>query len=81
MLVGVLLPGDEESTREMAYAFAEEFASLGKSRDEILWLFANPFYAGAHQAYRVLGKAAVAAIVDECVQVWSAVRIVDRGEE
>ena len=35
-LVGVELPGDETDTREMAAAFADEFAQLGFTREQIL---------------------------------------------
>jgi hypothetical protein len=78
MLVGVLLPSGPEAMREMAYVFAEEFARLGHDRDQILRLFRNPFYAGAHGAWRALGASETAAIVDECVAVWGRVRPVDR---
>jgi hypothetical protein len=80
-LVGVLLPAGAETTREMAAVFAEEFARLGHDRERILALFRNPFYAGAHGAYRALGAAAIAAIVDECVAAFGRVRIVDSDEQ
>ncbi len=70
MLVGVELPAGEEAMRDMAYVFAEEFARMGMDAAEILDLFGSPFYAGAHQAYRALGGAAVRSVVDECVAVW-----------
>ena len=54
-LVGVAVPADAESQREMAYVFAEEFARLGEGGARILRLFQNPFYAGANAAYRALG--------------------------
>jgi hypothetical protein len=69
-LVGVVLPAGEEAMRDMAYVFAEEFARMGQGAEGILGLFQNPFYAGAHQAYRALGADAVRAIVRECVEVW-----------
>jgi hypothetical protein len=78
MLVGVVLPGDAAAMRDVAYVFAEEFARMGYDRAAILRLFHNPFYRGAHGAYRALGAAAVTAIVDECVGVWEQVRVVDR---
>src|SRR5678815_1544505 len=56
MLVGVVLPAEAEAMRDMAYAFAEEFARLGYTREQLLWLFKNPFYGGAHGAYRTLGE-------------------------
>ena len=85
MLVGVMLPSGPEAMRDMAYVFAEEFARLGHTRDEILRLFrnpfyggahgvlslfTNPFYAGAHQIYQALGADAVRGIVEECVTVF-----------
>ena len=81
MLVGVMLPSGPEAMREMAYVFAEEFARMGYGGDQILRLFRNPFYGGAHGAYRALGPEAIAAIVGECVAVWGRVRPVDRVGE
>ena len=79
MLVGVMLPSGPEAMRDMAYVFAEEFARMGYGREQILSLFRNPFYAGAHGAYRALGPDAVAAIVDECVAVWGRAKPVLRA--
>ena len=81
MLVGVMLPADAEATREMAYVFAEEFARMGYSREQLLGLFKNPFYGGAHGAYRALGEQETLAIIDECVSVWGRVKfsILDFG--
>jgi len=75
VLVGVMLPADAEATTEMAYVFAEEFARMGHDRREILGLFKNPFYGGAHGAYKALGEAAIQAIVDECIGAWGRIRI------
>ncbi len=69
-LVGVVLPGTAEAMEAMAYVFAEEFARMGQDGEAILSLFRNPFYSGAHQAYRALGDDVVRVIVDECVGVW-----------
>jgi len=55
---------------EMAYVFAEEFCRMGWDAPMILRVFSNPFYAGAHRAYRALGEPALKAIVEECVEVW-----------
>ncbi len=74
MLVGVMLPADAEATRDMAYVFAEEFARLGHDSRQILALFKNPYYGGAHGAYRALGEAATAAIIDECIGAWGKVK-------
>ena len=75
MLVGVMLPADVEAMRDMAYVFAEEFARLGYDSRQILALFQNPYYGGAHGAYRALGEAATEAIVDECIGAWGGIKI------
>ena len=69
-LHGVGLPGDETITYEMAAAFAEEFAQLGYTRPQILALFRKAEYAGAHQAWTLLGEEVIAQLVDESVGVW-----------
>ena len=75
MLVGVMLSADAEATRDMAYVFAEEFARLGYTREQLLWLFKNPFYGGAHGAYRALGENEILSIIDECLSAWGSIRV------
>ena len=75
-LLGVELPGDESVTREMAAAFADEFAQLGFTRAQILALYRRAEYAGAHQAWRLLGEDEVARIVDESLEVFGRVECV-----
>jgi hypothetical protein len=70
VLVGVAVPADAEAMREMAWVFAEELARLGHDAPQILAVFRTPFYAGAHQAWRVLGETEVTAIVEECTALW-----------
>ena len=69
-LHGVELPGDEAVTYEMAAAFAEEFAQLGYTGPQILALFRKAEYAGAHQAWTLLGEETIARLVEESVAVW-----------
>ncbi len=69
-LVGVELPGDETVTREMAAAFADEFAQLGFTRPQILGLFRRAEYTGTYQAWTLLGEQAIAQLVDESLAVW-----------
>ncbi len=82
-LLGVELPGDESVTREMAAAFADEFAQLGLSRAQILALFRKTEYSGAHQAWRLLGEDEVARMVDESLAVWGrfAFVVTDRVDD
>ena len=68
-----MLPADAEATRDMAYVFAEEFARLGYTREQLLGLFKNPFYGGAHGAYRALGESETLSIIDECWNIWGKV--------
>jgi hypothetical protein len=75
MLVGVLLPADAEAARDMAYVFAEEFARLGYTREQLFWLFKNPFYGGAHGAYRALGECETLSIIDESLNAWGSIRV------
>ena len=75
MLVGVMLPAGAEATRDMAYVFAEEFARFGYTREQLLWLFKNPFYGGAHGAYRSLGERETLSIIDECLDAWGSIKV------
>jgi len=75
LLIGVLLPAQAETMRDMAYVFAEEFARLGYPREELLRLFKNPFYGGAHGAYRALGEEQTVAIIDECIDAWGGLKV------
>ncbi len=83
MLVGVTLPSSAAASREMAEAFASEFAQLGFDRNAVLTLFLDPFYAAAHAAWRLLGEQEIVRIVDESAEFWSRYRCVvhDRPDE
>ncbi|MFQ5790640.1 MAG: hypothetical protein ACE5JI_09220 [Acidobacteriota bacterium] len=76
VLMGVSVPADEESTREMAIAFAEEFAALGFDEERLMNLFRRKHYAGAHRAYRMLGEAEIRIIIRESLAVWGNYRVV-----
>ena len=69
-LVGVELPGDEAVTREMAAAFADEFAHLGFTRAQILALYRKAEYTGAERAWTLLGEETITRLVDESLAVW-----------
>jgi len=81
VLVGVSLPGDEEATREMAMALAEEFAALGFDGERLMNLFRRPHYAGAHRAYQLLGETEIERIIRESLAVWGNYRMVVRDKE
>ena len=75
-LVGVELPGDEAQTREMAAAFADEFAQLGFTRAQILALYRKAEYAGTRRAWALLGEETITRLVDESLAVWGRVTCV-----
>ena len=77
MLVGVVLPAGAGTMREMALVFAEEFTRLGYDPPQILGLFRNPFYGGAHAAWRALGEAVIRDLVEAAAAAWPRVRVVD----
>jgi hypothetical protein len=77
MLVGIELPAGAESFLETARVLAEEYARMGFGEERLMRLFQDPFYAGAHRAYRALGEERVRAIVRELLRVWGAVRFRD----
>jgi hypothetical protein len=76
VLVGVSLPGDEETTREMAFAFAEEFALLGFDEESLMNVFRRPEYEGAHRAYVLLGEGEIQRIVSDALNVFGRFRVV-----
>ena len=73
-LVGVELPGDEAQTREMAAAFADEFAQLGFTRAQIRALYRKAEYTGAQRAWMLLGEETITRLVDESLAVWGQLR-------
>ena len=81
VLVGVSLPGDEEATREMAMAFAEEFAALGFDGKRLMNLFRRSQYAGAHRAYQLLGEEEIDRIIRGSLAVWGNYRVTVRDKE
>ncbi len=81
MLIGVGLSVSADATTDMAYVFAEEFARMGYDAEGLMRLFRNPFYAGAHDAYRRIGDAEVRRIAQECAGAWGSLRVVEQGGE
>lgn len=65
-LTGVVLPApDEESIREMALCFAEEFARDGWSPEELRRVFRDPFYRGPYGVWRSKGDEFVESVLKE----------------
>ena len=70
-LVGVCLPvPDIDTTRQMAECFVEEFVRLGRSAEELMAMFRNPFYGGAHRAYQALGEASIQELIVKYIRLF-----------
>jgi hypothetical protein len=81
MLVGVELPADASSWRETAAVLAEEFARMGFGEERLMQIFRDPFYAGAHQTFRVLGEEAVREIVRAAAAPWEGIAFRERDAD
>ena len=65
-LVGVRLPaGNDEkgAVRDMVECLVEEYLFMGFTPEKVLGLFKDPFYRGAHEAYRRLGEARILEVI------------------
>lgn len=78
LLVGVDFPASATADRELTMVFAEEYARLGFDESRIMFLFQNPHYVGAYQAYRKLGEKLVRSLVKEQTNFWGRVRYRDQ---
>ena len=74
MLVGMEIPTENDTSRATATVFAEEFTRMGFEEAALMSVFQNPYYAGAHRAYRTLGEEAVRSIVREQLNLWGRLR-------
>ena len=50
---------------QQTQVMAEEFRDMGMDQDELMTMFADPFYGGLHMAFTQLGKPAVEQIVNQ----------------
>ncbi len=70
-LVGMELPADDEnSLRDMALCFAEEFIRDGWRKEKVFAMFTNPFYRMPHAIWKSKGDLFVKEIVDEAAAMW-----------
>jgi hypothetical protein len=71
VLVGVSLPArDASAIRHMATCFAEEYLRMGFDPEKVMDIFQDPFYAGAHEAYKALGPDDIRSVVEEAAKIW-----------
>ncbi len=76
-LTGVCVPGGVGAAEDMAYTFAEEFARLGHTEEQLMEIFRSRSYRAPHDAYRILGEDMIHGIVCECAEVWGGFRSSD----
>jgi hypothetical protein len=62
-LRAIALPGGDAEMQ--ARAFIEEFLFMGMSKQELVDIFKNPFYSGAHRLYQKFGEDKIIALIDD----------------
>ena len=71
-LVGVGIPGGEPDL--MAECLVEEYVRLGTSDAQLLAIFKNPFFAGAHALYRSRGEERIKTVIERARAQWGRPR-------
>jgi len=69
-LNGVALYTDEDTSRDMAECFVEEFLRMGYSHKQILAMFRNPHYLGMNMVLQNKGEPFVRDIIAETCAKW-----------
>jgi len=71
-LVGIGVPEGEPDL--MAECLVEEYVRLGMSDSQLLAIFKNPFFAGAHALYRSRGEERLKAVIERARAQWGRPR-------
>ena len=69
-LNGVALYTDEDTSRDMAECFVEEFLMLGYNHKQLLALFRNPNYLGMNMVLQNKGEAFVKEVISDVLARW-----------
>lgn len=69
-LNGVALYTEEDTSRDMAGCFVEEFMRLGYNHKQLLALFRNPHYLGLNMVLQNKGEAFVREVIAETFAKW-----------
>ena len=69
-LNGVALYTDEDTSRDMAECFVEEFLRMGYNHKQLLALFRNPHYLGMNMVLQNKGEPFVRDIIAEVFARW-----------
>ena len=71
-LVGISVPEGEPDL--MAECLVEEYVRLGMSDSQLLAIFKNPFFAGAHALYRARGEDHLKSVIGRVRAQWGRPR-------
>ena len=69
-LNGVALYTDEDTSRDMAECFVEEFLMLGYGHKQLLALFRNPHYLGMNMVLQNKGEPFVKEVISDVFGRW-----------
>ena len=69
-LNGVALYTDEDTSRDMAECFVEEFLMLGYNHNQLLALFRNPNYLGMNMVLQNKGEPFVKEVISDVLARW-----------
>ena len=69
-LNGVALYTDEDTQRDMAECFVEEFLMLGYNHKQLFALFRNPHYIGMNMVLQNKGEAFVKQVIGDVCARW-----------
>jgi hypothetical protein len=69
-LNGVALYTDEDTQRDMAECFVEEFLMMGYNHKQLLALFRNPHYLGMNMVLQNKGEAFVKEVISDVFARW-----------
>jgi hypothetical protein len=69
-LNGVALHTDEDTSRDMAECFVEEFLRMGYNHKQLLALFRNPHYLGMHMVLQNKGEPFVKEVIRDVFARW-----------
>ena len=69
-LNGVALYTDEDTSRDMAECFVEEFLMMGYNHKQMLALFRNPHYLGMNMVLQNKGEVFVKEVISDVFARW-----------
>jgi hypothetical protein len=69
-LMGMVMPGDENTLEEMAECFIDEYARLGWGERQIMALFVSPMFMATHRVYRTKGEDYVRDLIQKRLDIW-----------